>query len=461
MRKVKLRMNELEKYKVIKKLVDSNGNKNRAAKKLNCSRRTIDRLIRKYIEFGKDGFVHGNRGRTPAIAFDTQTKQWIIDLYLNEFPDANYDHFCQILFEDHAISISSTTLNNWLRDIHVLSPKAKRKTKKALKAALKKQLHTTSSQKEADELDQTIESIDQSMAHPRKERSKYIGELLQMDASEFFWIPAMKWHLHIAVDDATGAIHGAYFDEQETLNGYYHVLHQILSHHGIPFCFKTDRRTVFEYKRKCTLMDEDDTFTQFAYACKQLGITIKTTSVAQAKGRVERMNQTLQSRLPIELRRAHITTIEQANEFLTSYLKKFNEQFALHIDGIKSVYEAQPSQEEINRILAVIAERTIDSGHSVRYKNNYYIPMDSSSEKKFFPPKTKCLMVESFDGTLYMTVADQVFLAQKIEKHKKISENFDERTEKKKPRKNHVPPMTHPWRRQSFTNFRNQQAHRA
>ncbi len=58
--------------------------------------------------------------------------------------------------------------------------------------------------------------------------------------------------------------------------------------------------------------------TQFAYACKQLGVEIKTTSVPQAKGRIERLFQTLQSRLCVELRLAGVTTIEQANEFLKS-----------------------------------------------------------------------------------------------------------------------------------------------
>ena len=72
----------------------------------------------------------------------------------------------------------------------------------------------------------------------------------------------------------------------------------------------TDRRTVFEYKRKNNAFDDDDTFTQFSYACHNLGIDIKTTSIAQAKGRIERLNQTFQSRLPIELRRKKITTIE-------------------------------------------------------------------------------------------------------------------------------------------------------
>ena len=80
----------------------------------------------------------------------------------------------------------------------------------------------------------------------------------------------------------------AYFDEQETLNGYYNVLHQILTQHGIPAMFYTDHRTVFEFKKKKSNQIEHDTFTQFSYACHQLGVELKTTSVAQAKGRVEK-----------------------------------------------------------------------------------------------------------------------------------------------------------------------------
>ena len=460
MRKVELRMNELMKYEVIKKLVDTNGNKKRAATKLNCSIRTINRLIIKYKNEGKQGFVHGNRSRKPSTMISEKTRFFIVDLYKEKFSDANYTHFCEILLEDYNISISSTTLNNWLRKENVISPKAKKKTKRALQKNIKNKIEN-SSNKEANELKEVLSTIDAKDAHPRKERSKYIGEVLQMDASELFWIPNEKWHLHVAIDDASGAIHGAYFDYQETLLGYYHVLYQILKEYGVPFSFLTDRRTVFEYKRKNTLMDEDDTFTQFSYACKQLGIEIKTTSVAQAKGRVERLNQTLQSRLPVELRRANITTIEQANKFLNSYIKKFNAQFALRLNSTKSVYESQPSDELINRTLAVISERVIDNGHCAKYKKNYYIPHDCFDMVNYFPPKTKCLMIESFDGTLYMTLGDKVFLAHKIDGHQRFSVNFDKNQEEKKERKKYIPPMSHPWKRQSYVAFRNKQMHRA
>jgi hypothetical protein len=88
-------------------------------------------------------------------------------------------------------------------------------------------------------------------------------------------------------------------------------------------------------------------------------VNIETTSVPQAKGRVERMFQTLQSRLPIELRLAGATTIEQANEFLNSYIKEFNALFALPIHYTKSVFEKQPGPEELNLILAVLQNESL------------------------------------------------------------------------------------------------------
>ena len=97
MRKVVLRMNEQEKYDVIKELVDRNGNKNRAAKKLGISRRQIDRLIIKYKEKGKSGFVHGNRGHIPTKALDKSISEDIILLYKTKYQDFNFNHFKEYL----------------------------------------------------------------------------------------------------------------------------------------------------------------------------------------------------------------------------------------------------------------------------------------------------------------------------------------------------------------------------
>ena len=97
MRKVDLRMNEQLKYDVIKKLVDSNGNKKNAAIKLNCSLRTVNRLVVKYKEEGKQGFVHKNRGRKPVSTFSDDIKAKVIDLYNTKYFDANLLHFPSFL----------------------------------------------------------------------------------------------------------------------------------------------------------------------------------------------------------------------------------------------------------------------------------------------------------------------------------------------------------------------------
>ena len=324
MRKVMLRMNEQYKYEVIKKLVDTNSNKKAAAFKLNCTLKTINRLITIYKNEGKSGFVHKNRGRRPACAFEEDIKNKIVNLYINQYQDANLTHFCEIIKKDFDISISDNTINKWLREQFVLSPKARRKTKKKMKKTLKTLKSKSKSKKIKNVFTTAIEQIDVSEAHPRRPRCKYAGEMIQMDASQYKWINEQIWHLHVAIDDATNEVVGAFFDYQETLNGYYNVFYQILNNYGIPAMFYTDKRSVFEFKRKDSLFDNEDTFTQFAYAAQQFGIEIKTTSVAQAKGRVERLNQTLQSRLPVELRRAHIKDIEQANIFLNTEQKICN-----------------------------------------------------------------------------------------------------------------------------------------
>ena len=457
-RKVVLRMNEEMKYKVIKKLIENNGNKQRAAIELGCTVRTINRLINGYKKEGKSFFIHGNRGRKPAIALADAVKQDILDLYRTKYERANLTHFSELLEEVEGIKVSTTTIRSILMQEFILSPKANRSSKKTLHKKLKDMQEDTKSKKQADIIQSAI--LDVEDAHPRRSRSAYFGEMLQMDASVHLWFGKDKTQLHIAVDDATGAIVGAYFDTQETLNGYYNVLHQILTTFGIPYMFYTDRRTVFEYKQKKAPSIEEDTFTQFGYACKQLGIEIRTSSVPQAKGRVERMFQTLQSRLPIELQLAGISTIEQANEFLNSYIKKFNAQFALPVDNIKSVFEKQPDSKKINLTLAILASRKIDNGSCVRYNKGYYLPVDTHGHPVYYHKGTSGVVINSFDNELYFCVNEKVYALELIPDHVPSSKNFDFATSPKAPKKRYIPPMSHPWKQASFEHYCNKQTHR-
>ena len=187
MRKVVLRMNEQFKYEIIKKLVDSNGNKKNAALKLNCTVRTINRLILLYKNEGKDGFVHKNRNRKPSTTIPEEIKHQVIDLYRTKYLGSNFTHFSELLLRDENISVSDSTIRKWLFDVDVLSPKARRKTVKKLKCILKDRKKQSKSNKEIVKIENKLELLDRSEAHPRRPRCAYFGEMFQMDASPHLW----------------------------------------------------------------------------------------------------------------------------------------------------------------------------------------------------------------------------------------------------------------------------------
>lgn len=443
MKRIILTMNEDFKYQIIKELVDHNGNKARAALKLNLSTRQINRLIKNYHNKGKAAFVHGNKGRKPVNCLTTEINNKIVTLYRTKYQDFNFMHFTQMLNELEGIKVSYSTVYSLLSQAQINSPKIWRKTKKN-RAKAKKKL-AQSKELPAAAVSHEIPLED---AHPRHERKKYIGEEIQMDASEIVWFGNKKASLHLAIDNASGMIVGAYFDWQETLNGYYHVFKQILEDYGIPLLFKTDNRTVFNYESKSDKSEHKDVLTQFGYACKSLGVDLTTTSVSQAKGQVERANQTFQGRLPQELRINQITTIDRANKYLREvFVPNFNKQFGTL--GLKSVFETSPSSEKINYTLAVLALRKFDSGSAIKYLNKYYQALNNRSERICFMKGTKALVINAFDGQKFVSVDNKIFALEEIQANAKTSPEID--FEKpKKARKKYIPPMSHPWKHTSF-----------
>lgn len=457
MKGIYLKMGEKKKYDVIKKLVETNGNKNRASVELGLTIRQINRLVAGYKAYGKQFFVHGNRGKVPANKISFELKQKIVELYNSKYFDCNFTFFAELLRIHENINVSVSFLRQLLNSEYIFSPKTHKSVKRRVINELKQIQKESKSQKEFKEIQATIVSLEN--VHPTQPRSAYFGEELQMDASEHLWFGNKKCSLHIAIDDATSQIVGAYFDYAETLNGYYQITKQILMKYGIPYLIKTDRRTVFEYKRKSAPLDEDDTFTQYSYACSQLGIQIESCSTPEFKARVERTFGTLQSRLPIELRLAGVTTIEKANEYLNQYIEKFNKQFALCINNTKSVFDNQVEEARINLILSVLSQRVVNSGHSIKYKNRTYKLLDKNGNEIFYGKGTKCLVIETFNNQLYVSIDNEIYALEEILERYERSSNFDE-TGEIKPIKRKIPNMKHVWRRKSFEQFVEKQKHR-
>ena len=457
MERILLRMNEQEKYEIIKSCFDGKINKYAASVKLGKSIRQINRLLIEYKKRGKATFIHGNRSRTPANKISNTLSNKIIHLCRKEYKGenenylmCNFSHLKDLLFERDHIKISYANLYNLLFKNEIYTPKIHRMTRRRIiKNKIKKEKPLL------DDIDVEVlvnHKINIEDAHPRQERAKYFGELIQMDACSKIWGCCFFATLHLAIDNATGRIVGGYFCEQETLLGYFNIFRQILMNFGIPNKFKTDKRTVFTYKQKRNKDETKNTLTQFGYSCKILGCILETTSVPQSKGQVERANETIQDRLSVELKLNNLKNIDDANKFLVdSFIPKFNLKFGSNLDDFKSVF-VEVDKTKVDFYLSTIAKRRFDKGSAIKYKNQYYQAFKDDTLVCFLED-TKCLVINAFNGEKFVSVDDQIYELKKLNKNKLDSLMFDQITPNIAKRSKWVPPLNHPWRYKNYDNF--------
>ena len=436
-----------KKLEVMKMVVDGEKSISWAAAKLKRSEKTIRRYRKELLENPNADLVHKNRGREPANKTDHEL---IWHLYCTKYYGLNITYFCEKLEENESIKISEGLVRLIFKEHDEFSVKAWHRTKNELRKRLRELKKLTKQQKEV--LVQLEAEPYVRTTHPIQPRSKYFGEELQMDASIHLWFGTKKCALHTAIDDATGLIVGAWFDYQETRNGYYQTTKQFLTKYGLPLLIKTDKRTVFEYKKKNDKDMAEDTMTQYQHVCQTLGIELQCSSSPQFKPRVERSYGTLQGRLPFELKEAGVTTIEEANAFLKKYIQKFNEQFAIR-KGIKSVW-VKVTKDQIDSALVTIAKRTVDCGNGIRLNNKYYGTFDSYGNQIFIRPKTKVSVITMMNGAVYAMHDDKLLAMDIIPERQKISDMMDFDMEKPTVRKKYIPPYDSVWRITNSNLFR-------
>jgi len=336
MKEVTLQMtqSQVSRYYVIKNSLDGKLTVAEAAAALGISERQITRLRNGVREEGAAFLIHKNKGRKSSRALPDEEKQKIQELYRSElYTGANFLHFSELLSEHESINHSYSTIRNALTEGGIESPKKRRRYK----------------------------------PHRRRKRKAQEGLLTQIDASPYEWFGGRaKFALHGGIDDATGKFVGAYMTKNECLHGYYEVMRQIIERDGTPFSAYSDRHAIFLSPKadKFTVQEQLDgnmiKDTQFGRAMRELGITMIHARSPQAKGRVERLWETLQSRLVIEFRIRGIKTVDAANAFLADYLPMFNEKFAVEPELSEKIYV--PNTLDLDLVLCVKEKRIADKG---------------------------------------------------------------------------------------------------
>ena len=381
-----LKQKDLKRATLIEACINGQCTVKQVANALGLSERRVKQIKKEVKENGVKSIQHGNRGRKPKNTISNETKKKILELRSSyQYELSNFKHFQEILKERENIDISYSALYNILHNAGIKSPKKHRKSK----------------------------------LHHRRKRKESEGMMLQADGTPFDWFGnGEKYSLHGFVDDATGKITGLYMCKNECLLGYLEVLRQTLENYGIPISLYPDKYSVFFPPKKVNdhitieeqLNGREKGITQFGRIVEELGITMFPANSPQAKGRIERLWETLQSRLVTEFRINNITTMEQANTFLSNYIDIYNSKFAIEPLNKNNVFLKLPKKYNLDELLCVKFERTIDNAGVFSVNNSKFQILDRS-----LPPKTKITVYLSKKVGMLAKINNKTYDVQPLE----------------------------------------------
>ena len=447
-------LNEYEQKKddIISRLVSREITVKEAMELLGLKERQIYNLKKTFKNQGKNGFIHGNRGKANPNKKDENLIKTLEELYLEKHYDFNFEHF----YEEHVFGkfdISYDVMLKRFTKDDIISPLAHKKTIKLYKDKMNEVIKEDDSNIKEEKVELfKSRIIEAEKAHPRRSSNLYaFGQEVQMDACNKMWFGGIPSFLHLAVDKATKKVLFGWFEYEEITRGYYVLLFNMIINYGIPQKIKADNRSTFsannaKNKEKKVFM------TQFGKVCERLDIVLHTTSVSTAKANVERENKTFKDRLIAELRYEGITDIDEANKYLNEvFIPKMNKRFSYAIDKNTSLMrENTYTEEELKLIISERKEKIIDNASCISYNHNYYIPIDlETGEIINFQKGTKCTLIIDYDGEYIGEIQDYYYKMLELENRDSVMKKESEITDSKIEKEHHkyIPPKNHPWRK--------------
>jgi hypothetical protein len=346
-----------------------------ASEMLGVSYRQTKRAWARYKEQGDAGLVHRLRGRASNRRTLERKKQAALSLYRERYADYGPTLAAECLAKDDGIAVAVTTLRRWLLQAGLLERRRKRPPHRRRR--------------------------------PRRERR---GDLVQMDGSHHDWFEGRRgWAvLMVMIDDATGEV-TARFYENESWASSSDLFQRYAKRHGLPRGLYVDQHSIYRPDREPTdaeLLDKTAVETQFGRAMRELDVKLILARSPQAKGRVERMNGTLQDRLVKAMRRAAIADIDTANRFLEeTFLPEFNARFAVKAASPDDGHHPLGDGVDLARILSIQEPRVVANDWTVRWHNRVLqLPSESAAFVRSGQRVTVC---EPLDGALRVFAGDR------------------------------------------------------
>jgi hypothetical protein len=412
---------ELQRTSVLMKLQSKALTQEQAADILGITPRQIRRLYQRFKKYGAKGMISRKRGRPSNHQLPLGVKEYALALIRDKYPDFGPTLAREKLVEIHHMEISVWTVRQLMIAEGLWVDKKVKKRR----------------------------------IYQLRERRCLEGELMQIDGSPHDWFEGRgpKCSLLLSVDDATGKIMAGHFAPTETLWGYYDLMRVYIEKQGRPRASYNDKHGVFRVNRPEAL--RGDGLTQFGRAMRELDIEVLFANSPQAKGRIERSNRTLQDRLVKELRLNKISTIEEANAFLPTFIEDYNRRFAVVPKDPNNAHRPLHLEHNLDLIFTIREFRHLSKNLTFQYKNTIY--QIQTERETYALRKARVTVHEKKDGSivvLYKGKPLDITAYSSQEKQGEVvdSKNLNEimdnlQNKQEQLHRKHKPARNHPWKR--------------
>jgi len=411
---------EVKRAQVLDLVNDHKISQQDASKRLCITTRQVRRLNKRYQAAGLAGLVSKKRGRASNRRLDKTILATATELIGTHYRDFGPTLACEKLAALHGIQLSVEST----RQLMITAGYWQTRRAGTLRV------------------------------RPIRERRTRFGELIQIDGSPHDWFEGRGDYctLLVFIDDATGQLTLLRFAPTETTLGYMHVLHEHILAHGVPAALYSDKHSIFRVNAKAA---DPEAETQFSRAARELGIECIHAHSPQAKGRVERVNQTLQDRLIKEMRLAGINDIDSANAWLPGYIEDFNKRFAVAPKDTADAHLIYPgTPAALLRTLSVQVTKTLSKNLSCQHENQ--LLQVSTTGTGLGLRGAKVTLHGHFDGSQELLWKQRKLTYSRMEKLQRQSpladgKSVNEQVDKAMARRNtgYKPAANHPWRKMS------------
>ena len=386
---------------------------------LDVSVRQVKRLLRNYRQGGASGLVSQRRGKSSNHQISAEVKQKVLDFLKGKYRGFGPTLACEKLVEVEGVKISDESVRQMMISEALWKARKERKVR----------------------------------VHQMRERRACFGELVQIDGSPHAWfeLRGPSCTLLVAIDDATGKLVGLLFVEQESFHNYARLVKAYFEHYGKPVAFYSDKHGIFRVNQ--VSVGTGEALTQFGRAMQDLDIAILCANSPQAKGRVERANQTLQDRLVKELRLQGISSMEQANTYLPEFIANFNQRFGVLPRSQHDAHRPLAAPENLAHILAWQEPRTLSKNLTLQFKKVVY--QIQTDRPTYALRNTQVTVCEDAIGQvtiLYKAKPLAFTIFHKQEHQAEIVDTKEVDRVLQNQRKVYKPPPDHPWRKPLFSN---------